>query len=79
MNTQAPARERVQTLAALDQPAALLKSSTILAATGWSRATLYRRIADGTFPSPVKINSHMARWPSRAVREYLDRVAGVQA
>ena len=31
-----------------------VKKSVVCAVKGWSRATLYRRIADGSFPKPIK-------------------------
>lgn len=30
--------------------------------TGLSRSTLYRKIAEGTFPKQVRISSHSAGW-----------------
>ncbi len=31
-----------------------VKKSVVCAVKGWSRATLYRRVADGSFPKPIK-------------------------
>jgi hypothetical protein len=31
-----------------------VKKSVVCAVKGWSRATLYRRIAEGSFPKPIK-------------------------
>lgn len=61
----------IQPLEVLQQPGALLRHRTVLAVTGWSNATLYRRIAAGEFPAPLKIGGHMARWRSDDVRAYL--------
>ena len=74
-----PHRRTPQPLSAVREPSALLKIDTILALTGWSRATLYRRIADGTFPSPVKLNGHMVRWQAHAVHQYLCEIGGEPA
>lgn len=59
-----------QPLEALQQPGALLKIDTVLAITGLSTATLYRRIADGTFPRPLKIGRVMSRWSADDVRHW---------
>jgi prophage regulatory protein len=35
---------------------------TVLARTGLSRSTIYRKIKDGTFPSQVRISEHCCGW-----------------
>lgn len=42
-------------------------SRTVLARTGLSRSTMYRKIAEGTFPSQVKISVHGAGWRESAI------------
>jgi prophage regulatory protein len=36
--------------------------STVKARTGLSRSTLYRRIAEGRFPSPVSLGGRSVGW-----------------
>jgi prophage regulatory protein len=33
-----------------------LRKPAVLAATGWSNSTLYKKIAEGKFPKPTKID-----------------------
>lgn len=40
----------------------ILRLPTVLARTGLSRSTLYRKIREGTFPEQVKISIHGAGW-----------------
>lgn len=34
----------------------VIRVSTVLGATGWSRSTLYQKIADGKFPRGTKLD-----------------------
>jgi len=45
----------------------IIRLKTVLARTGLSRSTMYRKIAEGTFPSQVKISVHGAGWRESAV------------
>jgi prophage regulatory protein len=40
----------------------IVRMKTVLERTALSRATIYRKIADGTFPRQVKISVHGAGW-----------------
>lgn len=40
----------------------IIRLKTVLARTGLSRSTMYRKIAEGTFPSQVKISVHGTGW-----------------
>ena len=40
----------------LDQPDRILRITAVLDRTGLTRSTLYRKIADGSFPSQVRLN-----------------------
>ncbi|WP_420009731.1 helix-turn-helix transcriptional regulator [Xanthomonas sacchari] len=44
---------------------------SVLARVGRSRASLYRDIAAGIFPSPVKIGARAVGWDSRAVDRWI--------
>jgi prophage regulatory protein len=39
----------------------------VLNASGLSRSTLYLRVADGTFTSPVPLGSRLVGWPTAEV------------
>ena len=49
----------IRTMASTDK---IIRLKTVLARTGLSRSTMYRKIAEGTFPSQVKISIHGAGW-----------------
>lgn len=49
----------------------ILRLKTVLDRTGLTRSTLYRKIADGTFPSQIKISEHGAGWRESAVSRWI--------
>ena len=59
-------------------PAAILVSlrnhslKMVCQATGLSRSTIYRRVADGEFPKPVKISKGRVAWRERDLLSWLE-------
>ena len=49
----------------------IIRIKTVLARTGLTRSTLYRKIAEGTFPCQVKISIHGAGWRESAVNRWI--------
>jgi len=49
----------------------IIRLKTVLARTGLSRSTLYRKIAEGTFPAQVRISIHGAGWHESAVNSWI--------
>jgi len=49
----------------------ILRLNAVLDRTGLSRATLYRKIQDGTFPRQVRIAARCTGWRESAVNEWL--------
>lgn len=49
----------------------IIRRKTVLERTGLSRSTLYRKIAEGTFPRQVKISIHSAGWHESAVNRWI--------
>lgn len=47
-----------------------LRLPAVLAETGLSRATLFRRIADGSFPKGFKISKRAAAWSEAEVQSW---------
>jgi prophage regulatory protein len=49
-----------------------IRPRQVQAAMGWSRSTLYQKISEGLFPSPVKLDSdgRAVGWPEREVAAY---------
>lgn len=46
----------------MPDPDRIIRLRTVLARTGLSRSTLYRKIAEGTFPTQLRISIHGAGW-----------------
>lgn len=49
-------------MSSLPPPDRFLRLNTVLDRTGLSRATLYRKIAAGTFPKQIKIAERCCGW-----------------
>lgn len=49
----------------------IIRLPTVLARTGLSRSTIYRKIAEGTFPAQVKISIHGAGWYESAINRWI--------
>ena len=46
----------------LDAPARVLRLPRVQARTGLSRSTIYARVANGTFPKPVRLGARAVDW-----------------
>jgi prophage regulatory protein len=49
----------------------ILRIKTVLAKTGLSRSTLYRKIEKGSFPRQIKIAERCAGWRESQVIEWM--------
>lgn len=49
----------------------IIRLKTVLDRTGLSRSTVYRKIAEGTFPSQVRISVHGAGWRESAINRWI--------
>lgn len=56
--------------AAVTTPA-FYRLASVLRLTALSRATLYRRIAQGRFPRPVHLGGRACGWPRAAVQDWI--------
>ena len=57
------------------EPDRIVRLKTVLARTGLSRSTIYRKIAEGTFPVQLKINTNGTGWHKSAFNRWIaDRV-----
>ena len=55
----------------MPDPDRIVRIRTVLSRTGLSRSTLYRKIADGTFPQRVKLGEHSAGWHESALNRWI--------
>ncbi len=49
----------------------IIRLKAVLARTGLSRSTLYRKIGDGTFPRQIPISAHGAGWYESAIDRWI--------
>lgn len=54
-----------------DEPDSFLRLSAVLQRTSLSRATLYRKIQQGTFPRQIKVSERCARWRQSDINDWL--------
>jgi prophage regulatory protein len=47
---------------AMPAPDRIVRMKTVLARTGLSKSTIYRKIAEGTFPAQLRISVHGRGW-----------------
>ncbi len=60
----------------MTDPDRILRIRTVLARTGLSRSTLYRKIGEGTFPRQIPISVHGAGWHESAINRWIANPAG---
>lgn len=58
------------------QPDRIIRMKTVLARTGLSRSTIYRKIAEGTFPRQMKISANGAGWHESDINRWVADPAG---
>jgi prophage regulatory protein len=57
----------------------IIRLKTVLDRTGLSRSTIYRKIAEGTFPRQVKVSIHGAGWHESAIDRWIADPPGYRA
>ena len=61
----------LQSLDALQLPDALLRIRTVIHAIGISAPTVYRKLAAGEFPQPVRLGARCTRWRAADIRAWI--------
>lgn len=41
--------------------------------TGLSRSSIYQKIAEGTFPKPIRLSAHAVGWLSHEIDQWLEQ------
>ena len=49
-----------------------MKLPTVMDLTGYRRTAIYQKIAEGTFPAPVKLGPRAVAWVSEEIKEWMD-------
>ena len=52
-------------------PDSIVRLTTVLARTGLSRSTIYRKIAEGTFPAQLRISVNGAGWRESDINRWV--------
>lgn len=55
----------------LTEPVVLLRLPAVRERVGMPTSTIYRRIAQGTFPKPIKIGAQSVAWLDSDIRHWL--------
>ncbi len=55
----------------MHEPDRIIRLKTVLARTGLSRSTIYRKIAEGTFPAQIRISIHGAGWHESDINRWI--------
>jgi prophage regulatory protein len=55
----------------MHDPDRIIRMNTVLARTGLSRSTIYRKIAEGTFPPQLKISINGAGWRESDINRWV--------
>ena len=63
---------------AMKQDEKILRLKTVLVRTGLSKSTLYRRIAEGTFPRQFRIGEQSTGWYESEVSKWVSNPLGYQ-
>ena len=53
------------------EPDRIIRLKTVLARTGLSRSTIYRKIAEGTFPAQIKISVNGTGWHKSDINRWI--------
>jgi prophage regulatory protein len=57
--------------AATREPDRIIRLKTVLARTGLSRSTIYRKMAGGTFPAQLKISTNGTGWHESDINRWI--------
>ncbi|MFB9980656.1 helix-turn-helix transcriptional regulator [Mesorhizobium kowhaii] len=55
----------------MSEPDRIIRLRTVLDRTGLSRSTIYRKIAEGTFPAQIKISINGAGWKESDINRWV--------
>ncbi len=55
----------------MQTPERIIRLKTVLTRTGLSRSTIYRKIAEGTFPAQLKISTNGAGWRESDINSWV--------
>lgn len=63
----------------MPDPDRIIRLKTVLDRTGLSRSTIYRKIAEGTFPPQLRISVNGAGWSEAEINRWVSNPAAYRA
>lgn len=63
----------------MPEPDRIIRLKTVLNRTGLSRSTIYRKIAEGTFPPQLRISINGAGWSEAEITRWVSNPAAYRA
>ncbi len=63
----------------MHQPDRIIRLKTVLTRTGLSRSTIYRKIAEGTFPIQIRISTNGTGWHESDINRWVENPTGWRA
>jgi prophage regulatory protein len=54
----------------------IIRVKAVLARTGLSRSTMYRKFAEGTFPCQIRISVNGSGWRESAINRWIENPVG---
>lgn len=54
------------------EPDRIIRLRSVLSRTGLTRSTLYRKIAEGSFPAPIRISVNGAGWYESEINRWIE-------
>lgn len=63
----------------MPEPDRIIRLRTVLDRTGLSRSTIYRKIAEGTFPPQLRISVNGAGWSEAEINRWVANPAAYRA
>ncbi|MFT4129091.1 helix-turn-helix transcriptional regulator [Labrys sp. (in: a-proteobacteria)] len=55
----------------MHEPQRIIRLKTVQARTGLSRSTIYRKMAEGTFPGQLRISTNGAGWHEAEINRWV--------
>ena len=56
----------------------LVKLGEVSNLTGFKKSAIYKRISEGTFPSPIKLGGKASRWSLAEVQTWIEKAVEVR-
>lgn len=63
----------------MPEPDRIIRLKTVFDRTGLSRSTVYRKIAEGTFPPQLRISVNGAGWSEAEINRWVSNPAAYRA